>query len=326
MKVLVALVGLFVMAGSSMSARADDTYNLKIASILDSEHPVIIGARRMAEVAERESHGRLKIQIFPSSQLGSQREIWQSVQSGVIDGVVDATANLANFVPAFSVLDLPYLVKDEDAAFRLLDGPAVNQELGARAEAAGFHIVKYWEVTFRNVYTRSKPIASAQDLKGLKIRVIPNPSFIALFRALNAAPTPMAYGEVYTSLQQGVIDGAENDLVTYLSSKHYEVAKNLALTNHMMLIIPFTLSERTWKRLPPDLQAVLTNAAEEGRKVVQAERTTRNAKALDQARALGINVTQPDLQPFIDAGRKTYADMAGRVGQDLVNRITGPAP
>jgi tripartite ATP-independent transporter DctP family solute receptor len=228
---------------------AQDTFTLRIGSALDSQHPIVLGARRMAEVAESESKGRLKINIFPSSQLGSQREMWQNVQAGIIDGVIDASANLVNFVPPFGVLDLPYLVQDEAAAFKLLDGPVAQEELVARAAAAGFRVVNFWEVTFRNIYTRSKPINGVADLRGLKVRVIPNPTFIALFKGLGAAPTPMAFGEVYTGLQQGVIDGAENDSVTYLSVKHAEVARNLAITRHMMLVNTFVMSERQWNRL-----------------------------------------------------------------------------
>src|SRR5215204_2677478 len=144
MKLKAAFTALALLASFAAPAPAQETFTLKVGSILDPQHPVIIGARRMAEVAEKESNGRLKITIFPSSQLGSQREIWQSVQAGVIDGVVDATANLANFVPQFSVLDLPYLVTSEEAAFKLLDGSVVQEELGTRAAAAGFHIVRYW--------------------------------------------------------------------------------------------------------------------------------------------------------------------------------------
>src|SRR4029077_13136919 len=129
-------------------------------------------------------------------------------------------------------------------------------------------------------------------MKGLKLRVIPSPSYIALFRALGAAPTPMAFGEVYTALQQGVIDGAENDAVTYITTKHLEVARNLALTRHMMLANTLYLSERTWQKLPDDLKAIIRRGPAAARDPVPAERASRDAKALDDIRAAGINVTQ----------------------------------
>ena len=320
-----ALLALFMVAAFAGTASSQDVHSLKIACVLDAQHPVVIGARQMAEIAEKESGGRLKITVYPSSQLGGQREVLQNVQAGIVDGVIDATATLTNFVPQLAVVDLPYLAKDHAAAFRLFDSPVFEQELGRPAAAAGFHIVQVWEITFRNVYTRSRPINSVADLKGQKIRVIPSPSYIALFRAFGAAPTPMAFGEVYTALQQGVIDGAENDSVTYQTSKHMEVARNLALTSHMMLANTLYISERVWERLPDDLKAVINKASGEARKTVVAERSSRDAKVLDEIRAAGINVTQPDLAPFTAIGQQTYKELAERLGPDLVDHIVAAA-
>jgi len=306
-----------------VSASAQEAQTLKIACVLDAQHPMMVAGRRVAEIVEQESKGRLKLALYPSSQLGGQREVLQNVQAGVIDGALEATATLTNFVPQLGVIDLPYLAKDQDAAYRLFDSPVFEQELARPAAAAGFHIVDVWEVTFRNVYTRARAINGVADLRGLKLRVIPSPSYIALFRALGAAPTPMAFGEIYTALQQGVIDGAENDAVTYITSKHIEVAKNLAITQHMMLANTFYISERVWQRLPEDLRAIIKKASLEGRAAVIAERARRDAKALDDIRAAGINVTQPDLAPFAAVGRQTYKELAERLGSDLVDKVVG---
>ncbi|WP_372619194.1 TRAP transporter substrate-binding protein [Falsiroseomonas sp.] len=304
--------------------RAQDARTLRIGSALDPQHPIIIGAGAMAARLEQLSGGRLKAAIFPSSQLGAQREMWQNVQAGVLDGVIDATASMVNFVGQFGVLDLPYLVPDSASAFRLLDGPVAETELVARGARAGFRVVNFWEVTFRNIYTR-RPVNSLADLAGLKIRVIPNPSFIALFRALGAAPTPMAFGEIYTALQQGVIDGAENDNVTYLSVRHAEVARNLAITNHMMLVNAFVMSERQFARLSAEQQGWVRQASLVGREAVTAERTGREARALTDIAAAGVNITRPDLVPFVEAGRRTYAQSEERLGKDLVARVAAAA-
>lgn len=316
-RLLGVATALIIGAGSA----AAQEIRLNIGNVLDPAHPVNVGLRRMKEVAEKDSNGRLRIEIFPSSQLGQQREMWQNTQAGVIAGLVDPTAVLANFVKEFGVLDLPYLAQNSEEAYKLLDGPVVEQELVTRAAQAGFRIVNFWEVTFRNVYTRT-PVAALGDLKGRKVRVIPNPTFVALFRALGSAPTPMAFGELYTALQQGVVDGAENDVVTYLSTKHFEVAKNLAITNHMMLINTFVMSERQWQRIPADLQAVMRKASLEGRRALLDDRRVREVKALDDLRAQGVNITRPDLKPFIDAGKKTYTESEERLGKELVAKIT----
>ncbi len=324
MRTLPAALFAFVFAAAfTPAASAQET--LKIACVLDAQHPMMVGGRRMAEIVERESNGRLKIALYPSSQLGGQREVLQNVQAGVVDGALEATATLTNFVPQLGAIDLPYLARDPAAAYRLFDSPTFEQELAKPAAAAGFHVVQVWEVTFRNVYTRSRAINSLADLKGEKLRVIPSPSYIALFRALGAAPTAMAFGDIYTALQQGVIDGAENDAVTYLTSKHIEVAKNFAITQHMMLANSFFMSERVWQRLPADLQDIIKRASLEGRATVIAERTKRDAKALDDIRAAGVNITQPDLAPFIAIGRQTYQELAQRLGPDLVAKVVEAA-
>jgi TRAP-type transport system periplasmic protein len=320
-----AFVALVVAAITTGSASAQEPQTLKIACVLDAQHPMMVGARRMAEIVERESNGRLKIALYPSSQLGGQREVLQNVQAGVVDGVLEATATLTNFVPQLAAIDLPYLAKDQDAAYHLFDSPTFELELARPAAAAGFHIVNVWEVTFRDVYTRAKAINSVADLQGQKLRVIPSASYIALFRALGAAPTPMAFGEVYTALQQGVIDGAENDDVTYITSKHMEVAKNLAITQHMMLANTFYISERVWQHIPADLQRVIEKASLEGRTVVIDERAKRNAKALDEIRAAGVNITRPDLAPFVAVGKQTYKELAEHLGPDLVEKVVGAA-
>ncbi|WP_137176227.1 TRAP transporter substrate-binding protein [Roseomonas sp. AR75] len=308
------------MLAAPSLARAQEARTLRIGSALDPQHPIIIGANRMAGRLEELSGGRLKAAIFPSSQLGAQREMWQNVQAGVLDGVIDATASMVNFVSQFGVLDLPYLVPDQAAAFRLLDGPVAQEELVARGTRSGFRVVNFWEVTFRNIYTR-RPVNAMGDLAGMKIRVIPNPSFIALFRALGAAPTPMAFGEVYTALQQGVIDGAENDNVTYLSVRHAEVARNLAITNHMMLVNAFVMSERQFGRLSAEQQGWVRQASLTGREAVTEERGKREARALADIAAAGVTITRPDLAPFVEAGRRTYAQSEERLGKELVAKF-----
>lgn len=320
MRSLTSIAFAIALAAAAQGAAAQE-FKFNIGTVLDPKHPVSVGLFRMAEVAEKQSGGKLKLEIFPSSQLGAQREMWQNVQAGLIAGIVDPTASLANFVPQYAVLDLPYLVENVDQAFKLLESPVVAKELTARAPAAGFRIVHYWEVTFRNVYTR-QPVNGIADLKGKKIRVIPNPTFIALFRGLGAAPTPMAFGELYTALQQGVVDGAENDAVTYFSTKHFEVAKNYALTSHLMLINTLVFSERQWQRMPENLRKVLSSASLEGRKATLAERAAREAKVLDDLRAGGVNITKPDLKPFVAVGRKTWAESEARLGKDLINKIS----
>ena len=313
------------MALGATAALAAEQYTLNIGHVLDPQHPVQIGGLRFAQVAAEKSGGRIKVNLFPSSQLGSDREALQNTQSGVIQGTIQASTSLVNFVPEYGSLDLPYLVRTQEDAYRFLDGPVVRAELIEKASKAGFHVVHHWEVTFRNIYTPRKQIRSLADLKGLKIRVIPSPSFITLFRALGASPTPMAFGELYTALQQGTVDGAENDLITYHSTRHFEVAKNLAITRHIMLVNTLFLSEKHWSSYPPDIQKILIEASLEGRKALIENRTARETKVLEVLKASGVQVTEPDLAPFIDLARKSYSEFEGKLGKDLIRKLTEAA-
>ena len=316
-----ALLSLMLFTGS---VAAQDV-SLNIGHVLDLKHPLHLGGVRMAEVAAQRSNGRIKVTIFPSSQLGSDREMLQNTQAGVIGGMLEATTKLVTFVPQFGVLDLPYLATSREQAFRLLDGKVVEDELHTRAAAAGFRIIGYWEVTLRSIYTRSKVINSVADLRGLKMRVIPSPSFITLFRALGSSPTPMSFGELYTALQQGVVDGAENDVLTYQGVKHFEVAKNLAITNHMMLVNAFFINESQWAKIPDDLKSVLRAASAEGRKAVNEAREAREKTAIAELKSAGVRVTEPDLKPFVDIGRGTYKEFEQRLGRELIDKIVAAA-
>ena len=306
-------------------ASAQDVHNLKIACVLDAQHPIVIGARHMAEVAEKESGGRLKISVYPSSQLGGQREVLQNMQAGIVDGVIDATATLTNFVPQLGSGRSAVSGKGPAAAFRLFDSPVFEQELGRPAAAAGFHIVQVWEITFRNVYTRSRPINAVADLKGQKIRVIPSPSYIALFRAFGAAPTPMAFGEVYTALQQGVIDGAENDSVTYQTTQAYG-GRTQSRADQPHDAGEHALHQRARLAAPAgrpqggDRQSVRRGAQNRDRRAHQprCEGAGRDPRGRNQRHAAG-----PGAVPAI--GQQTYKELAERLGPDLVDQIVAGA-
>jgi tripartite ATP-independent transporter DctP family solute receptor len=323
MRLIASVAVLCLVALWSATAPQAQEYSLNISHVLDPSHPIHIGALKMAEIAAQRSGGRVKMTIFPSSQLGADREVIQNVQSGVIQGLIEATTKFVTFAPVYAALDLPYLVKTPDEAYALLDGPIVSNEINPKVAEAGFHPVSYWEVSFRDIYTVRKPITALSDLQGLKFRVIGSPSFIALFRALGANPTPMPFGELYSALQQGVVDGAENDLLTYLTSRHSEVAKHVALTHHMMLVNALFISETVWKTYPPDIQAIIAEAALEGRTTMRAARAAAELKVMGELKAQGVDFTEPDLSPFVAAGRAIYPEFESKIGKPLLDRLAG---
>jgi TRAP-type transport system periplasmic protein len=294
-------------------------YNLNIGHVLDPQHPVHIGGLKMAEAIAKASNGRVKMNVFPSSQLGDAREMIQNVQSGTIVGILDSTTKLVPFVPEFAALDMPYLVNPEKA-FALLETPVVRQEIGEKASAAGFRMIDYWEVTFRSIYSR-RPIKAIGDLKGMKLYTSPSPAFITILRAFGASPANMAFAELYTALQQGVMDGADNDPLTFLTTRHYEVSRNLALTGHAMRLNAFIMSEKFWKTLPADVQKLIRDASLEGQAALRAYREEREATVLADLKAKGVTITEPDLKPFVAAGQSTYPEFEKTAGATLVQRV-----
>ena len=318
---LTALAALLCGACAAGSVLAQQSYTLVIGHVLDGESSIHAGMKRFKESAEKQSGGRIKVNLFPGATLGDSREMQLQTQSGAIFGLVDASTKMVNFVPEFGLLDIPFLVTTEEAAYRLLDGPDFDKIFNAKAERAGFRWLYSVDVSFRHIYTTKKPTRTIADLKGQKIRVIPSPSFINLFRAFGSSPTPMNFGELYTALEQGVVDGAENDIITYYTSKHYEPAKKLAITNHMMLVQGLNVSEKLWKSYPEDVRKVIWNAAIESRKGVMQERDRLMQTTLDELKKKGVEVTRPPLKPFEDAARSTYGAFEERYGKAQVDNI-----
>ena len=319
-RVLPVMFVLVLQASLYGGARAQ-TYTLVIGHVLDPESTINSGMKRFKEVAEAQSKGRIKVNLFPAGTLGDSREMELQTQSGAIFGLVDATTKMVNFVPEFGLLDIPFLVTSEAAAYRLLDSPDFDAIFNSKAEKAAFRWIYSVDVSFRHIYTTKKPIRAMADLKGLKVRVIPSPYFIALFQALGSSPTPMNFGELYTALQQGVVDGAENDLLTYYTSKHYETAPKLAMTSHMMLVQGLNVSEKLWKSYPEDIRKIIGAAAVESRKAVMQERDRPMQTTMAELRKKGVEITQPSLPPFEDAARSTYGAFEQRYGKAQVDGI-----
>jgi len=313
-----AVAGIFLLLTATEAGLAQE-YTINIGHVLDPQHPLHIGGLKMAESIAKASNGRVKMNVFPSSQLGDAREMIQNVQSGTIVGILDSTTKLVPFVPEFAALDMPYLV-DPDKAFALLETAVVRQEIGDKAADAGFRMINFWEVTFRSIYSR-RPINAMNDLKGMKLYTSPSPAFITILRAFGASPANMAFAELYTALQQGVMDGADNDPLTYLTTRHYEVAKNLALTNHAMRLNCFIMSEKYWKTLPPDVQKLIKDASLEGQTAMRTYRKDRESTVLTDLKAKGVNITEPDLKPFVAAAQATYPEFERTAGAELVGRL-----
>ena len=305
---------------SPAHAQPKAEFKFDIASVLDATHPIVLGANLWGKILAEKTNGRVQVNVYPNSQLGGNRETAQGTQNGLIQGYLDSSTLTSSFVPQLAVFDLPYLAVDPDLIYKIFDSP-LGEELAQLSTKAGIRPMGFWEASLRCVYSSKIKVNSINDLKGMKIRVIPSPSYVTVFKALGASPVPMSFGELYTALSQGTVDAAENDMVTFYSSKHYEVAKNYAITNHMFLADTLWISEKHFSKLPADIKKLMIDTAKETQIFVRKNRAERDSKAEEMLKAAGVTITRPDLKPFIEVGRKTYPQFEEKLGKDLIAKI-----
>ena len=259
----------------------------------------------------------VEVKVFPASQLGQTREVIEAMRLGSgAAGTTGGPAEYASFVRRLGVLGLPFLWKSYEHALAVLDGP-VGKELDGDMEKAGFKTLS-WSVSwgYRNVITSKKEVKNAADLKGLKIRTIPTKVFVAAINSMGANATPMNFGEIYTSLQSGVLDGYEHTAATTISFKMYEVACCMALTKHLMdpTFLVFSLAE--WKKLSPQVQATLQKAANDAAAVVRQMAPQREGEALAEVRKRGMKVNEIDTAPLVQASLKAQDELAKEFGAE----------
>ena len=259
------------------------------------------------------------VRVFPASQLGQTREVIEAMRLGSgAAGTTGGPAEYASFVRRLGVLGLPFVWKSYDHAIAVLDGP-VGKELEQDMEKAGFKVLA-WSVSwgYRNVVTAKKEVKQASDLKGLKIRTIPTKVFVAAINAMGANATPMNFGEIYTSMQSGVLDGFEHTAATVISFKMNEVACCIALTKHLMdpTFLVFSLSE--WKKLTPTEQQALQNAATDAGLLVRKMAPQREGEALAEVKKLGMKVNEIDLVPLQKAALVAQDELAKEFGAEAL--------
>jgi len=259
----------------------------------------------------------VEVKVFPNSQLGQSREVIEAMRLGSgASGTTGGPAEYASFVKRLGVLGLPFLWKSYDHAIAVLDGP-VGQELNAEMEKAGFKVLS-WAVSwgYRNVVTAKKEVTKASDLKGLKIRTIPTKVFVSAINAMGANATPMNFGEIYTSLQSGVLDGYEHTAATTLSFKFNEVACCIAMTRHLMdpTVLVFSLAE--WRKFNAAEQAVLMKGAQAAAETVRSMAPAREAESLAAVKKLGMKVHELDVTPLQEGAIAAQNELAKEFGAE----------
>ncbi|MBI3964024.1 MAG: TRAP transporter substrate-binding protein, partial [Chloroflexi bacterium] len=242
--------------GAQQSASSGQTYRYRLALVLNRTALSGELVTALSERAKEKSNGRIVIDVFDNAQLGGETEAVASLRSGTIDFSVNGVGLLGTVEPSLSLTELPYLWKSPEALHRVVDGP-IGQRMLSALESKGIKGLVFGEWGPRSVLAKTQAINTPDDLKGLKLRVVESPIYVATWRALGASPTPMAWPEVYTGLQQGTIDAVDAQPFGHRDAKQYEVAKQLSITNHTYTAILLVMNLDKWKTLPPDLQQIL---------------------------------------------------------------------
>lgn len=270
---------------------------MKFSDQVNEENPHYAANVYFAERVAEKTNGAVEVKVFPSSQLGDVRETLEGALIGTVEMTKAAAGSLSSFVPEFSIFSLPYIFTDREQVFAALDGK-VGEILAQKLEQNGFKLIAYYDTGFRSIFNQKRPINTLEDMKGLKIRVMNDPIMIDTINTLSALATPLAYGELYTALQQGVVDGAEQPPVALYAMKFYEVAKYFSLTNHFYDLNVVVMGKIFFDKLTPGQQQAVVIAGQETQAYERKLWKEYEDGIIDKLKAEGMEVNTLDLAPF----------------------------
>ena len=294
-------ISLLLLSGCHLSK----VKTIKLAHGLDVTHSVHLALEFFGEEIHRISDGQLAVEIYPNSQLGSEREILELIQIGSLHMTKVSAATLENFAPKSKVLGLPYLFKNRAHAFRVLDGE-IGQNLLEDSQRYRLKGLGYYDAGYRSFYTKERPVDHPDELKGLKIRVMESVTAMNMVRSFGGAPTPISWGELYTSLQQGVVDGAENNPPSFYLSKHYEICKYYSLNEHTYSPDVIIIGNSFWNQLNEEQQLWMSkavNASIDFQRKLWAE---HEANAFEEVVKAGVEIVYPEKDVFMELAQKVH--------------------
>lgn len=310
-----ALPLIFTFAGSAQAE-----IKLKFADIHPAGYPTVVAEENMGKTLTKETNGELTFQYFPGGVLGSEKEVIEQMQVGAIQMSRVSLGIVGPVVPDVNVFNMPFIFRDQQHMRNVIDGP-VGDEILDKITNSEFGLVAlaWMDGGTRNIYTK-KPVRKLEDLKGMKIRVQGNPMFIDMMNAMGGNGIAMDTGEIFSALQTGVIDGAENNPPTLLEHNHFQNAKFYSLTGHLILPEPIVMSKITWEKLTPDQQQLVKKAA----KAAQAEERVlwdkKSAASEEKLKAAGVEFITVDKKPFYEA-TASVREKYGAPYADLIKKI-----
>ena len=321
---VLAAAALAVLGGGQPEEAAAGTsvQVVKFSSPVAPDHPNNIAALKFAEIVNRESGGRLKVEVFPANQLGNVKDVIENVMTGSVHMYMGGTSETSLFQSEFAVMDAPYLFRDYDHLMKGAKSDVVK-EIGAKLEKNRGVKILTAEIYYgaRHLTTRNKPIKTPADLKGMLVRAPDQPIYLEAVRAMGATPTPVAFSDLYMALKQGVVDGQENPIPTIYTYKYYEAQKYLMLTGHMLRVNVIGADASWYNKLSPDLKTIIGKALDEAVKLNNQLTLKQEKDMLEELKKLGMEVVQPDVEAFREAAKVVPPKFEDRWGKGTFDRL-----
>lgn len=323
-------LSMLVVSGCSKggdSKGSGDVKVMKLGIVTSSDRSLTKGLKKFAEIIEKESGGKLKGEVFADGLLGGDRQVLEALQMGTVQGTAVSTGVVAAFAPRFDAFDLPYLFKDKATAYKVFDGPIGTELLNdlPKAKLVG---LGYWENGFRHVTNNKRPIQTAEDFKGLKLRTLESKVHVEFWKMMGTNPTPMSFSQLYSAMEQGVVDGQENPYGNVVSSKFNEVQKYLSNTGHVYNANVFLVSKVFWDKCTDQEKEIIKKAAIEARdyqRKLNEEEDQSSVKLLTE-KGMKINDLNPgEKEKIMEMAKPLYESVAKSIGGDLVDRIIAAA-
>ncbi|MDT8861479.1 TRAP transporter substrate-binding protein [Alkalihalobacillus sp. MEB130] len=306
-----------------VSENSGDAKIMRMAVATPEERSLTKGLVKFGELVEEESNGSIKIEVYPNGQLGGDREVFEGLQLGTIQGTTISTGPVAQFAQRFSVFDLPFLFPNTDVAYEVLDGP-LGTELLEDLPAQGVVGLNYWENGFRHLTNNVREVATVEDIRGLDIRTLENELHIDFWRELGANPTPMAFTELFAALQQGVVDGQENPVGNVTTTNFYEVQDYITKTNHIYNASVFMISQSFWDQLTDEEKDIITKAADEARDYQRELNQQEDIEAFEFLEEVGMTITKlssEESEKLFEKVQPVYKKYSSIIGEDFVNQL-----
>ena len=293
------LAGVAILLTAISCIGPTDKTELKLAHGLPTDHPVHEAMMFMAQRASELSDGKMKIDVYPSGQLGSEQQCVELVQIGSLAITKVSAAVMESFAEDYKVFGLPYIFRSKDHLFKVMDGD-IGKDLLLSTKDKWIRGLTYYDAGARSFYTISKPITHPDDLQGMKIRVMRSVTAMEMVKALGGSATPISWGELYTALQSGVVDGAENNPPSLYTSRHYEVCKYYSLDEHTTIPDVLVISQFVWDKLTDKEKEWIQKAADESAILERELWAESEKKSLEEVQKAGVEINYPDKEPFIE--------------------------